>query len=223
MTPKKSAAAEAPPARPVSPGRPPNSEVAARLRHILNVAATEFLTRGYAEASVSSIAIEAGVSKKTIYARYPNKDALLMAIAADMATRSYEGVTKAMAATDGEPAHVLTQFATEVGRTWASAEAIGVYRLIVSEAARFPQLATIYRETMERFRRGLADYLQQQCDAGTLHIGDVDAASHQFGMLAYGDIRERGLLGEPVTDEEIKAGARRTVKVFLEGYAAPNS
>lgn len=54
----------------------------------------------------------------------------------------------------------------------------------MSEAVRFPQLATVYRNVMDRFRTTLADYLQQQCDAGTLRIDDVDAASHQFGMLA---------------------------------------
>lgn len=219
MTSKQSPSATPPLARTVSPGRPPNSAVAARLRHILGVASAEFMTRGFADASVSRIAADAGVSKKTIYARYPNKDALLMAIAGDLATRSYERVTKAVAATDGTPEHVLTEFATQVAKAWASAETIGFYRLIVSEANRFPELATIYRETMERFRRGLADYLQQQCDAGTLSITDVDAASHQFGMLAYGPIRERGLLGEPVTDDDIEAVVRHAVEVFLSGYA----
>ncbi|MFE9320667.1 TetR/AcrR family transcriptional regulator [Nocardia sp. NPDC052278] len=193
--------------------------MAARLRHILGVAAAEFVNRGYAEASMSRIAADAGVSKKTIYARYPNKDALLMAVAGDLATRSYEGVLTAITDSDAKPEHVLTGFATQVAKTWATPEAIGVYRLIVSEAARFPQLAAIYRDTMTRFRSTLADYLQKQCDVGTLAIADVDAASHQFGMLAYGEVREKGLLGETVTDDDIAAVVRRTVEVFLRGYA----
>ncbi|TQC43195.1 TetR/AcrR family transcriptional regulator [Rhodococcus sp. WS4] len=219
VTSKKTASPARPRPRTVSPGRPPNSAVAARLRHILAVASAEFVSRGYAEASVSRIASNAGVSKKTIYARYPNKDALLMAVAGDLATRSYEGVLTAMTASEGDPAHVLTGFATQVATVWASPEAIGVYRLIVSEAGRFPQLASIYRDTMDRFRRTLADYLRQQCDAGTLAIADVDAASHQFGMLAYGEVREKGLLGETVTDDDIAAVVRRTVEVFLDGYS----
>ena len=205
--------------RAVSPGRPPNSAVAARLRHILSVAAAEFIGRGYAEASMSRIAADAGVSKKTIYARYPNKDALLMAVAGDLATRSYEGVLTAITDSDGGPEHVLTGFATQAAKTWASPEVIGIYRLIVSEAARFPQLASIYRDTMNRFRKTLADYLQQQCDAGTLAIADVDAASYQFGLLAYGEVREKGLLGETVTEAGITALVCRTVEAFLMGYA----
>jgi hypothetical protein len=77
----------------------------------------------------------------------------------------------------------------------------------------------MYREIMARFRSTLADYLQEQCDAGTLHIVDVDAASHQFGMLAYGDIRERRLLGETVTEDDIVETVRQTVDVFLRGYS----
>lgn len=181
------------------------------------------MSRGYADASLSRIATDAGVSKKTIYARYPNKDALLMAVAGDLASRSYEEVASAISATDGDPERVLTGFGTAIATNWASTEAIAVYRLFVSEAIRFPQLASIYRDTMEHFRSTLADYLQQQCDVGTLQIADVDAASHQFGLLAYGEIRERGLLGESVTDEDLNAIVRRTVQLFLHGYAAKPS
>lgn len=223
MKPKDAARPARPRARSVSPGRPPNSAVAARLRHILAVASAEFVSRGYADASVSRIAADAGVSKKTIYARYPNKDALLMAVAGDLASRSYEEVATAISATDGDPEHVLTGFGTAIAKNWASADAIAVYRLIVSEAIRFPQLASIYRDTMQQLRSTLADYLQQQCDVGTLHIDDVDAASHQFGLLAYGEIRERGMLGESVTDEDLNAIVRRTVQVFLHGYGAKPS
>lgn len=178
------------------------------------------MSRGYAEASVTRIAERAGVSKKTIYARYPNKDALLIAVAGDLATRAYRGVTKAMSETDGEIDHVLTGFGLAVAKNWISPEAIGVYRLFVSEAVRFPQMATVYRGVMDRFRSTLAEYLQQQCDAGTLRIEDVDAASHQFGMLAYGEVRERGLLGEAVPPADLTAIVQRAVHVFLKGYAA---
>lgn len=212
MTPKNAA-------RNVSPGRPPKAEVAARLDHILHVAAGEFVKCGYADASMTRIARDAGVSKKTIYARYPNKDALLMAVAGDLTTRTYADVLSEITRPDADPRQALTKFATQVATNWASPESIGVYRLIVSEAVRFPQLGLIYRDAMDRFRSILADYLQKKCDAGILAIPDVDAASHQFGMLAYGEIREKRLLGEPVTDSDIEVVVSRTVEVFLNGYA----
>ena len=114
-----------------------------------------------------------------------------MAVAGDLTTRTYAHVMSAITNPGADPRQVLTEFATQVATNWASPESVGVYRLIVSEAVRFPQLGSIYRDAMDRFRSVLADYLQKQCDEGILAISDVDAASHQFGMLACrGDSRE---------------------------------
>lgn len=206
----------------VSPGRPPNSEVPARLRHILAVASAEFINHGYAAASVARIASEAGVSKKTIYARYPTKDALLIAVVTDLVSRLHERVIGAMSASQGDPEHVLTSFGTQVARSWAQPEEVGLYRLVISEANRFPQLASIYRDAMRRFRTTLAEYLSQQSDLGTLTIPDSDTASHQFGLLVYGEIREDALLGDTVTEETIAAVVQRAVHVFLTGYRSPS-
>lgn len=207
--------------RSISPGRPPNSEVPARLRHILGVASAEFINHGYAAASVARIASEAGVSKKTIYARYPTKDALLVAVVTDLVSRLHERVIAAMNTAQGDPHHVLTSFGTQVAQGWTEPEEIGLYRLIISEATRFPQMSSIYRDAMRRFRGTLADYLRQQNDLGTLTIPDPDAASHQFGMLVYGEIREDALLGDTVTEDVIAAVVKRAVHVFLIGYASP--
>ena len=219
MTAKGVASSSRPRPRAVSPGRPPAAAVAERLRHILRVASAEFVARGYAEASVSRIAQDAGVSKKTIYARYPSKDVLLVAVVGDLAMRSHEAVVEAMDTAEGDPEHVLTAFGTMVAETWRSPEEVGLYRLIVAEALRFPELASLYRDTMERFRATLTEYLQNQCAEGTLDIPDAEAAARQFGMLVYGEIREKVLLGETVTDDELAVVVRRAVRVFLTGYA----
>lgn len=124
VTPKKLANPAARQARGVSPGRPPKSEAAARLRHILGVASAEFVKHGYADANVSRIARDAGVSKKTIYARYLCKDDLLVAVVNDLATRSYERVIAAMTASAGDPEHVLTGFGSQAAQNWVSPEAV---------------------------------------------------------------------------------------------------
>lgn len=204
--------------RAVSPGRPPNSEVAARWRHIFAVASREFIDHGYSAASVARIATEAGVSKKTIYARFPTKDALLVAVVSDLVARLHEAVIDAMNTSEGEPRHMLTSFGTQIARNWADSEEIGIYRLIISEANRFPQLASLYRDSMGRFRSTLADYLRAQHDAGVLTVPDADIAARHFGMLAYGPVREDALLGDTVTNDEIATVVSRAVDIFLSGY-----
>jgi hypothetical protein len=72
---------------------------------------------------------------------------------------------------------------------------------------------------MEVIRSSLANYLREQAAAGTLAITEPEAACRQFGMLAYGELRERALLGEPITDERLTATVDRAVTLFLDGYA----
>lgn len=224
MTPKKtSATRQTKLARQVSPGRPPKAEVPALLRRILSVAADEFINQGYATANVARIARDAGVSKKTIYLRYPTKEALLVAVVTDLVERSHDAIIGAMSSSDGDPEHMLTNFGVQAARNWAGPEEIGLYRLIISEAPRFPELASLYCDSMDHFRVALADYLRQQNELGTLAVPDAPAAAHQFGMLVYGDIREKVLLGETVTDKDITSVVQRAVHVFLGGYTSASS
>lgn len=204
----------------ISPGRPPQATLDARMRHLLSVAGDEFVTRGFAEASVSRIARDAGVSKKTIYARFPTKDALLFAVVEDLVIRTRNAaVDGGMTTMTGEPAQALTQFGMRIARGWTTPRDVAIYRLIISEVVRFPQLAEIFISAMEVIRSTLTNYLREQAAAGTLAITDPEAACRQFGMLAYGELRERTMLGETITEERLTATVERAVQLFLHGYA----
>lgn len=203
----------------ISPGRPPQATLDARMRHLLSVAGDEFVTRGFAEASVSRIARDAGVSKKTIYARFPTKDVLLLAVVEDLVVRVRNAALDGMTTMTGEPAQALTRFGMQIARGWTTPRDVAIYRLIISEVVRFPQLAEIFTSTMELIRATLTDYLREQATAGTLAITDPEAACRQFGMLAYGELRERAMLGETVTEERLTATVQRAVQLFLHGYA----
>lgn len=63
-------------------GRPTAARVAAIERSILVAAREAFRAHGFEAASMEAIAAAAKVSKSTLYARYPAKEALLKAVAA---------------------------------------------------------------------------------------------------------------------------------------------
>ena len=67
--------------------RPLNDELAAK---ILEAAKTEFLTKGYRNASVRSIAASVGVTTGALYRYYTNKEALFDALVAEPAEEFYE-------------------------------------------------------------------------------------------------------------------------------------
>jgi transcriptional repressor AefR-like protein len=124
-----------------------------------------------------------------------------------------------MAASAGGPEQVLLTFGLRIARGWTSPEEVGLYRLILTEAHRFPVLAEILDGQMERLRRPLVDYLREQIDRGVFAILDLDAAVHHFGLLIYGQARERALLGQTQSPEEIAAIVRRGVRLFVAGYS----
>jgi AcrR family transcriptional regulator len=64
------------------PGRPTAARVEAISRAILAAATSEFFSSGFEDARVDTIAEAAGVSKSTLYERYPTKQALLRAVIA---------------------------------------------------------------------------------------------------------------------------------------------
>ena len=64
------------------PGRPTAARVEAISRAILAAATSEFFRSGFEDARVDAIAEAAGVSKSTLYERYPTKQALLRAVIA---------------------------------------------------------------------------------------------------------------------------------------------
>ena len=61
-------------------GRPTRAEAARREAHLIAVATTLFLERGFDATSIYAVAEAAGMSKPTVYARYRDKRALFEAV-----------------------------------------------------------------------------------------------------------------------------------------------
>ena len=68
------------------PGRPTAGRIEAINQALLVAARTEFHRSGYEGARVDTIAAMAGISKATLYDRYPTKEALLRAVVTDGTT-----------------------------------------------------------------------------------------------------------------------------------------
>ncbi|TCS14939.1 TetR/AcrR family transcriptional regulator [Caulobacter sp. BK020] len=76
-------AANTTPQAPLRPGRPTLARSEAINADILNAARDHFLSLGFEATPMESVAVAAGISKGTLYSRYPTKEALLQAVVAD--------------------------------------------------------------------------------------------------------------------------------------------
>jgi AcrR family transcriptional regulator len=121
-------------------GRPPRELAGQVEERILDAAGQVFLERGFQGASVDEIAEVASAGKPTIYARFPNKQALFTAVVERLVRRntSLEAFSCAGGSIEGRLDALAAVILTRV----LSPETIGLIRVAVAEARRFPDLAT---------------------------------------------------------------------------------
>jgi TetR/AcrR family transcriptional regulator, mexJK operon transcriptional repressor len=123
-------------------GRPPRAVAAALTSGIVEAAMRCFLADGYAATSLERVAATAGVSKRTLYARFRDKPVLFAAAVAaliDLWRARYP------APRDAAPdlAAALAQAGAQMLEVSLSPEGLALFRLLVAEGARVPGLPAI--------------------------------------------------------------------------------
>lgn len=107
---------------------------------VLKAARKVFLTHGFSAATTDMIQREAGVSKSTVYAHYANKEALFGAvIEAECATSM--STTRNIPFRPGTLRETLTTVARAYLDIVLSPSGLALFRVVIAEAPRFPNLA----------------------------------------------------------------------------------
>jgi TetR/AcrR family transcriptional regulator, mexJK operon transcriptional repressor len=195
-------------------------------RAAITAAALRLFERdGFARTSVDAIADEAGVSKRTIYNHYGDKQTLFLSLVRDTYRSLIDAVTVMMdsclsdLADEADVAHGITEFARELALLAAlSPERQSLIRLMMTEAPHFPELRA------EQLRpRGitvaLAERLAKLAARGLLDVPDPeDAANHLFA-LTMGRVNNRSLYGAFMPpEEEVMRMATSGAAAFLRAY-----
>lgn len=209
--------------RAIRAGRPPRElagEVDAR---ILDAAHRVFMERGLGGASMKEIASLARAGKPTVYCRFPSKEALFAAV-----------VMRSVDATVGRFERHLPEGATiedrlvSVGANilrWALvSDSIGLMRLAIAEASRFPDLASsVRRMAQEHGTEAAARLLREVAQSGELEGLPAFAperlatTSRLFLDLVLLPLLLRALFGEKIKplQAEIRPHVARSVAFFL--------
>jgi TetR/AcrR family transcriptional regulator, mexJK operon transcriptional repressor len=181
-----------------------------------------FLRDGYERTSVDAIAAEAGVSKRTIYNRYTDKENLFRSVLQDMFTGSMAAFAR-MADTHltdvTDVGRDLTAFLMESAVTLTLApDRIALIRLILTEAPYFPALLRRERGH-EGMHATLARVLGRLAEAGKLAVTDPDeAAEHLFALTLGRASNESMFSGGKLSDAEVDRIITGGVRVFLRAY-----
>jgi AcrR family transcriptional regulator len=205
-----------------SKSAPRKTLAAGKEMSILTAAHGHFLRHGFAGASMDALASSAGVSVKTIYSHFDNKEALFNKA---MVAACTDHLLTGQLPSDEELRARFPWFAQptqrglmEAGKTYLdhllSEEQLALYRVVTQDAARFPELGRQYQKNFVRGRTGiLTAYLNNLAHQKNWKRRDALLDAKLYEALLRGGIFEEALQGLlAVTDVTIETHARSASK-----------
>jgi TetR/AcrR family transcriptional repressor of mexJK operon len=187
---------------------------------ILEAGRQLFIDQGFAAASMDQIAKLAGVSKATVYAHFENKEKLFAAIVYAGCKSNAEDIMSAVAEID-DMRVALTKIARNIEQFLLSPKVLGIYRVIISEGPRFPDLAKAFYESGPLpAKMILADYFRRASEKGLLNVPNPRLAAEQLVWLVRGPLYLRRFFnlpdgpGEPTVDQVIEGAVDTMLKTY---------
>lgn len=198
------------------------SASAAKHAAIAQAALRLFVSDGYARTSVDAIAAAAGVSKRTVYNHFGDKEQLFLSVIAEtFAALRTRTITIRSRTVDVDPdyEHGLLAYARETSAVMArSHDRAALLRLVMTEVSHFPGLLESWRGA-EPLTLGLTDTFARMSAEGKLAIEDPAEAAAHFFMLTIGQVNLTSLLwAVPLPDAEIDRLVSGGVRAFLRAY-----
>ncbi|MBZ9656255.1 TetR/AcrR family transcriptional regulator [Phyllobacterium lublinensis] len=188
---------------------------------IIEAANAQFHTSGYAAASISTIAQNAGVSTKTLYRLFPNKADLFACMLTDRIDSFFLAINPDAYKDEGLR-EGLERILTAYGALTLSEDTIDIIRLVIGESDRFPELAaSFYERAIVKTNTVMEAWLREQVARGRITLEDPHAASGMLrGMMVMEPQRAAMLRQEAAPQgEEIVARAKMCADLFLKGCA----
>lgn len=188
---------------------------------ILSVAAKSFLERGYAGTTMSAIAATLGGSKGTLWSYFPSKQELFAAVL-DHATKAYRARLSEILDPTGDVESTLRRFCRSLMEKVTSPDSLELHRLIVAEAARFPEVGKIFYDrgpgmTHEK----LSDFLAGAMIRGQIRRDDARNAARALIALTLSRVHLQRMTGyiHKMTAGEKEADIDLAVAVFMRAYS----
>ncbi|MCX4091902.1 TetR/AcrR family transcriptional regulator [Nocardia sp. alder85J] len=212
-----SGAHEAVPAR-RGAGRPTREQAEARHEELIDAALDLFLERGFELATVEAIAAQVNMTKRTVYARYPDKASLFRAAVRRATERQIVPKDVLEAMDDGDLCDTLEQVARlRIGQVMTT-NGLRLQRILNTESYRFPE---IFVENYTLSAGPVVDFVAGVLDraiaTGALAPTDSDQAARAFMAMVVGGQVRSIVAGRPPTPEQLEERVRFTVRLLLDG------
>jgi TetR/AcrR family transcriptional regulator, mexJK operon transcriptional repressor len=170
---------------------------------ILEGAQAVFLRHSFEMATMDDVAAAAGVGKQTVYRHFGSKEALFVALVISMCAQVGAFLASSRGKqTDGTPEGELRELGWLLVKSLTEPNKLRLYRAIVAEAERFPELGPAFWENGAKVVRAIAaNILRNRFDEPTAAL-----RAATFVQLVLGDAYLELTLGYKVPDVKGRFG-----------------
>jgi len=168
---------------------------------ILDGAKTVFLSQGFGLATMDDVAAAAGVGKQTVYRHFKSKAALFVGLVSEMCAQVGAVLASAQGEhTDDAPEVELRELGWLLARSLITLDNLRLYRAIVAEAERLPELGQVFYENGAKVVRAFAaKILRKRFDESTAAL-----RAATFVQLVLGDAYLELSIGYTVPNVEAR-------------------
>ena len=194
-----------------------------RPSEILAAALETFVEHGYAATRLEEVARRAGVTKGTLYIYFESKEALFKAVVRANVVPILVTAEQIAGDEAAPPAQLLRQLVNNWWEGMNSTHLAGLPKLVMSEAANFPELAQFwFDEVVVRGRQVFAEVLHRGIARGDFRPMDVDLAVRMIlAPILMAAIWTHSFLACEKTGFPVEPYLETSMDIFLRGTAAP--
>jgi len=193
----------------------------ARPEELVAAALEVFVERGFEATTLAEVARRAGVTKGTIYLYFENKEALFKAVVRETIVPVIaQGEALARSFT-GSARELLEQLVREYWRLVGETALAGIPKLMMAEAATFPELTRFYYdEVVTRGHRLMAGVIERGVKNGEFRPVDVMlAAKLAMSPLMHATVVRRAFASCMPEGFNVQAYLDTHIDLYLHGIA----
>lgn len=191
---------------------------------VLEAATKIFLQHGFSASTTDMIQKEAGISKATVYNRYPNKEALFSAVIKSACSNTISQVRAIQTSSDN-----IENTLSEVGLTYLnitlSPKSLALFRTVAAEAIRFPHMASaFYTAGPKAIVDIVSGHLIHAANKNEINIQTigVEQASTLFISMLRGEAHMIGVMfpDSIPSKVQIEIWTKNAVQTFIKAFKA---
>jgi AcrR family transcriptional regulator len=198
-------------------GRPTQAEATKLDLTVREAAVATFVELGYAGASMEAIARAAGITKRSLYARYADKRAVFADVIPWALARFTDEATLEEVDGDDVEATLLMLGRAALSRA-THPQNVRLKRIALNEAPLFPEFNVSAESMMWAGRqRAVTDTLRRFDESGAIKVDDLELAAEHFLAMVEAVPARMADFGVFRSKEQQERHLRYAVRLFLHG------